>query len=314
MNLTIFLKNIKEIDKIRLEGELQDIEFIKKDKTKIFVQAKSVYNYDDYNNVLANLKSAMRSLNEAQEKDINCKEVIYITNTPNPFKQNTDFFSGVTYANYDDLPSACKEIIDSIKLEHSLDFLNKEQFSIQVLPFHGESLDNRYKHIKELVNEFLATLQLSDSGLATPLLNIWQHEIFKNGTIPNTEVHIKKSEIIWPLIFLISDQASDDWLSDELDEGLFEEVKTRYRNLINNATDRFEMYTRVISDFNNYQFVGTNREKVRSFLDKMWRNYILDIRDVYLSTEEQEYLIKIILHKILVKKEYIGKIKMGAGL
>lgn len=311
----IFLKNLKDIDKVRLEGRLEDIEFIKKDKSKVFAQAKSIYRYDDYTNVIANLKSALKSLDEAQEKDPLCNEVIYVTNTPNPFKKDMGFFSGVSNTNYDGLPDSCKAIVDSIITESSLNSLNTQQFSIQVIPFHGDNLDNRYKYIKELVNEFLANLGLPTSGFAPFLLRVWHNEIFKNGTIPNTEIHIKKSELIWPLVFLVTDQVSDDWLSQELDEGVYEEVKSKYRNIISNATDRFETYTKVVSDFRDFAFRGNNREKIIKFLSESWETYKSEIdTNNMLSDVEQEYVIKIVLHKIIVKKDYISKIKMGAGL
>ena len=311
----IFLKNLKDIDKVRLEGKLQDIEFIKKDKSKIFAQAKSIYRYDDYTNVIANLKSALQSLDEAQGKDPLCNEVIYVTNTPNPFNKDMGFFGGVTKTNYDGLPDSCKAIVDSIRSDSSLDSLNTQQFSIQVIPFHGEDLDNRYKYIKDLVNEFLASLGLSTSGFAPSLLQVWHNEIFKNGTIPDTDIHIKKSELIWPLIFLVTDQVSDDWLSQELDEGVYEEVKSKYRNLISNATDRFETYTKVVSDYRDFTFTGSNREKIIKFISESWEKYKSEIdTNNMLTDEEQEYVIKIVLHKIIVKKDCISRIKIGAGL
>ena len=311
----IFLKNIKEIEKLRLEGKLQDIEIVKNDKSKIYAQAKAIYRYDDYANVVSNLKSALASLNESKQKDSDCNEIIYVTNTPNPFNKDMGYFSGVTNLKYDDLPETCKTIFNTIKDTDSLTALDTAQFSIQVIPFHGKNLDNRYKHIKELVSEFLASLNLSDRGFTSTLLGVWQNEIFKNGTIPDTSIHIKKSELIWPLVFLVTDQASDEWIADELDEGVYEEIKSKYYSIINNATDRFEVYTKIVTSFQEYEFKGTNREKVKNFINDYWRNFVSDIDgNNSLSLEEQEYVIKIIIHKILVKKEYISKIKVGAGL
>lgn len=311
----IFLKNIKNIDKVRLEGKLQDIEFIKKDSSKIFAQAKAIYKVDDYKNVIANLKSSIKSLDDAQKRDSTCNEIIYVTNTPNPFNKDMSYFSGVTKLWYRDLPESCRKIIDEIKKDKLLKSFNNEEFSIQVIPFHGDDLDNRYKHIKTLVNEFLASLGLSNSGFAPMLLSVWHSEIFNNGTIPDTSISIKKSELIWPLIFLVTDQASDEWISQDLDEDVYEEVKSKYRNIINNAIDRFETYTKIVADFRNYKFNGNNREKIKEFLTESWENYKREIdTNNILSDDEQEYVIKIILHKIIVKKHYIDDIKVGVGL
>lgn len=311
----IFLKNIKEVDKLRLEGKLQDIEIVKKDKSKIYAQAKAIYRYDDYANVVSNLKSALSSLNESKQKDSECNEIVYVTNTPNPFNKDMGYFSGVTNLKYEDLPETCKTIFNTIKESESLTDLDTAQFSIQVIPFHGENLDNRYKHIKELVSEFLASLNLSDRGFTSTLLGVWQNDIFKNGTIPDTSIHIKKSQLIWPLVFLVTDQANDEWITEELDEGVYEEIKSKYNVIINNATDRFEVYTKIVTAFQDYKFEGKNKDKVSSFINNYWKDFVSDIdKNDSLSLEEQEYLLKIIIHKILVKKEYISKIKTGAGL
>ena len=311
----IFLKNIKNIDKVRLEGKLQDIEFIKKDSSKIFAQAKAIYRVDDYKNVISNLTSAITSLDEAQRQDSTCNEIIYVTNTPNPFNKDISYFSGVTKLWYKDLPESCRKIIDEIKKVKFLKSFNNEEFSLQIIPFHGSDLDNRYKHIKTLVNEFLASLGLSNSGFAPLLLSVWHRDIFINGTIPDTSISIKKSELIWPLIFLVTDQASDEWISQDLDEDVYEEVKSKYRNIINNATDRFETYTKIVADFRNYKFIGTYREKIKEFLNVSWENYKRELAtNNILSDDEQEYIIKIILHKIIIKKQYIDDIKVGVGL
>ena len=311
----IFLKNIKDVDRLRLEGKLQDIEIVKKDKSKIYAQAKAIYRYDDYTNVVSNLKSALSSLNESKQKDCECNEIVYVTNTPNPFNKDMGYFSGVTNLKYEDLPETCKTIFNTIKESESLTDLDTAQFSIQVIPFHGENLDNRYKHIKELVSEFLASLNLSDRGFTSTLLGVWQNDIFKNGTIPDTSIHIKKSQLIWPLVFLVTDQANDEWITDELDEGVYEEIKSKYNVIINNATDRFEVYTKIVTAFQDYKFEGKNKDKVSSFINSYWKDFVSDIdKNNSLSLEEQEYLLKIIIHKILVKKEYISKIKTGAGL
>ena len=69
------------------------------------------------------------------------------------------------------------------------------------------------------------------------VLHPYFYEVFKNGTIPDTDVSIKKSQLVWPLIFLVTDNASDDWLMNDLDEAYFEDIKAKYRTLINNVTD-----------------------------------------------------------------------------
>ena len=317
INAAIFmvLKDVKNIERVRLEGKLQDIELTKNDKTKIYAQAKFVHGYDDDRNVIKNLRSALISLKESLLADPSCISIIYCTNSPNPLKKDKSFYSGITNVSYSELPEDHKEVIDDIiKKECQGDF-DCSRLRIQIIPFHGDDLDNRYKVIKEAVNEFLAELGLGESGFSKLLLPIWQNQVFKNGTIPNTSVEIKKSELVWPLIFLVTDQASDAYIAEELDQDVYEDVKAKYRNLVQNSVDQFEFYTKVVGDFNDFKFEGNRREKRHNFIAEKWRDYLIKIQgEIFMLDEEQEYVIKMILYKILVKRSEIDRIKKGVGL
>lgn len=311
----IFLNNIKDIERIRVEGKLQDIELIRRDGSKIYAQAKAVYRWDDYSNVINNLKSALQSLDEAKEKEKNTCDLVYVTNTPNPFRQNMSFFKYGVNVTYNDLPDKSKNVINRILLDKKLSSLDTNMLKICVIPFHTDELNTRYKVIKEQVNEFLAVLGLSESGFAPILLSVWQNEVFKNGTIPDTDVSIKKSQLVWPLIFLVTDNASDDWLMNDLDEAYFEDIKAKYRTLINNVTDQFDIYTKIVYDYEHNKGTGNLRENIRDFINVFWEGYSDKFGlNAAVPNDEQECLMKLIIHKVLVKKEKIATIKKGVGL
>ena len=105
----IFLNNIKDIERIRVEGKLQDIELIRRDGSKIYAQAKAVYRWDDYSNVINNLKSALQSLDEAKEKRKKYMRFSICYQYPNPFRQNMPFFKYGVNVTYNDLPDKCKK-------------------------------------------------------------------------------------------------------------------------------------------------------------------------------------------------------------
>ena len=311
----IFLNNIKDIERIRVEGKLQDIELIRRDGSKIYAQAKAVYRWDDYSNVINNLKSALQSLDEANAKEINTCDLVYVTNTPNPFRRDKSFFQGVVNVAYDNLPDKCKIVINKILRDTNLSSLDVNRLKICIIPFHTDDLNTRYKVIKGQVNEFLAALGLSESGFAPVLLSVWQNEVFKNGTIPDTDVSIKKSQLVWPLIFLVTDNASDDWLMNDLDEAYFEDIKAKYRTLINNVTDQFDIYTKIVYDYEHNKGAGNLRENIRDFINAFWEGYSDKFGlNAAVPKDEQECLMKLIIHKVLVKKEKIATIKKGVGL
>lgn len=317
LNAAIFmvLKDVKNIDKIRLEGKFQDIEITNSDKKTIHAQAKFVHGYDDDRNVIRNLQSALISLEESLSKDPECISIVYCTNNPNPLKKDKDFYSGITNVSYGELPKDSKAVVDDIIKKNCQDDFDRSRLRIQIIPFHGDDPDNRYKVIKEAVNEFLAELGFGESGFSKLLLPIWQNQVFKNGTIPDTDVRIKKSDLIWPLIFLVTDQASEAYIMEEIDQDLYEDVKSKYRNLVQNTVDKFEFYTKVVGDFNDFKFEGNPREKRHNFIAEKWRDYLIKLKgEIFMSDEEQEYVIKMILHKILVKRSEIDKIKKGVGL
>ena len=123
--IVLMLENIKDMSSIRLEGS-EDIEINLNDGSSILAQAKSVVNSStDFSNVLSNLKKSIISLSEAEHKSGVVKELIYITNTPNPFneKQLNPIFYGVSQRDYSSLPRSLKDKINKIisNIEKPLD-------------------------------------------------------------------------------------------------------------------------------------------------------------------------------------------------
>ena len=114
--IVLMLENIKDMSSIRLEGS-EDIEINLNNGSSILAQAKSVVNSStDFSNVLSNLKKSIISLSEAEHKLGVVKELIYITNTPNPFneKQLNPIFYGASQRDYSSLPRPLKDKINKI--------------------------------------------------------------------------------------------------------------------------------------------------------------------------------------------------------
>lgn len=99
--ILLMIENIKNADKVRVEGKNEDIEITLKDKSKIYSQAKSVARPDDYSNVIDKLEAALETLNLASANGDGCL-FTYITNSPNPFnnQRTMSYFSSRTHLYY----------------------------------------------------------------------------------------------------------------------------------------------------------------------------------------------------------------------
>ena len=144
--IMLMLTNTKTASSAKVEGETEDIEIRLDNGNVIFSQAKSVFDpYNDFSNVLAKLKAGLKTLNVAADTP-NVEQLIYITNSPNPFNQPLTagaFSGGFTTLSYNDLPETCKVQIETIcKAENYT--LDRGLLSICVLHFHGQN-ESRYR-------------------------------------------------------------------------------------------------------------------------------------------------------------------------
>ena len=169
--IVLFLENIEDVEKICLEGNYEDIELELSSGKMILAQAKAVEKASsDFVNVRKNLKKALTSLSEAGER-VDAKELIVITNSPNPFNddKSRNVFYGHAHRNYNTLPPSAKEIVDRYlsKMEKPLD---TDKLKIQVLPFETDDENERYKVIMECINDFMGNLSISISGIGRKML------------------------------------------------------------------------------------------------------------------------------------------------
>ena len=205
--IVLMLENIREMAHIRLEGS-EDIEITLNDGSHIFAQAKSVVNSSsDFRNVLSNLKKSIESLSEAYyntSSSTNVRELIYITNSPNPFKekQPNAIFLGPSQRTFSSLPEKLQgKIFDILNgLDNPLD-INK--FKIQILPFETDIDRERYKTVIAEIGDFISLL--GNVSINRNLIHgIWAKDLFRSGTRKDKSINLKKKELIWPIIVLVT--------------------------------------------------------------------------------------------------------------
>lgn len=292
--ILLMLENIKDADKVRVEGADEDIEITLSDNTKIYSQVKSVNRPDDYANVNTKLKEALETLNDACSSG-NGKFFTYIINSPNPFNNITtmSYFTGKTHLYFDELPEAAKKKISKIIAENNYKNFDINKFDIRVIPFYGEDPKNRYKEIQATVDECLVDIGVTDNGISREILEIWQRDFFHNATIVNTKVEIEKKEMIWPLIVLVVDRASANEYKREFNDDECEEIEEKYKFVINQKTTLYEFMTKIITDHRK------SKLSIKEFVNKNWQNYLGALQEVEAEDEIKESLTKIIIYKIL---------------
>lgn len=155
--ILLMLENIREADKVRVEGADEDIEITLKDKTKIYSQVKSVIKQDDFSNINEKLTAALETLNlDSQNGDGSL--FTYTTNSPNPFNNQKTMwaFTGRTHLDFDELPDSCQKKVQNILAHMGYSHLDTSLMDVHVIPFYGRDLKNRYKEILVARREMLA--------------------------------------------------------------------------------------------------------------------------------------------------------------
>ncbi|MBW5390560.1 hypothetical protein [Brachyspira hampsonii] len=312
--ILLMIENIKNAISIKIEGKYEDIELKLNNQKTIYAQAKSVVKLDDYTNVIKNLKKSLETLNDTCSKVNNVEKLIYITNTSNPFNdiETMVYFIGYTKLSYEELPDKAKIKIDKIINKKEFYNIDKSLLNIYVLPFYGNNKENRYKIIKNKVRDFIEELDIWNIRIDL-LLSIWQNEYFKNATLKNSELTVTKEDFAWAIIVL----GMGDYIEEEnVDEAILIEINNKYRNLINHYENKFELITKILFDYNEFEGSNISKEKLESFINNKFKDYYFEIfhNDNSIDKEIKEQIIKSIIRQILSKRILIDKVRKGVSL
>lgn len=314
--IVLMIENIEELKSLRLEGNFEDIELELENNQYILAQAKVVEkSSSDFRNVRKNLEKSLNSLSEGNQK-VDARQLILITNSPNPLNEDAsrNIFWGAAHREFLSLPESSQEIIKGYldNINHPLD---TEKFMIQVLPFETDSDIERYKVVKQVVDDFIGELNLNIPGLGRRLLNIWHEEVFKNGTKKDPAIQLKKKDVIWPIMVIATDVSHcDDSFLDIFDSSAYDEIVRQYRDTIESCCERCEFFIKVLCDYNTYQTAKKPSEKCMDFVMNKWRDYLLEFDLDDIDEEIQKGLIQIILYRIVRNRIVIQNIKKGVKL
>lgn len=320
--IVLALENINNLQSLRLESNYEDIDITLFDGSHILAQAKSITKpLTDFQNVRKNLKKALTSLSEGctglQQNEINCSNLIYITNSRNPLNQSQgtiNVFDGKTNRQYNELPSVAQKIIDNIIKNNEIQ-IDKGLFSVYLLPFETDNRNERCKSIIRVIDDFLGTNNIQIAGLSNKILEKWIALILTNGSTRDTQIVLRKKDLIWPIINIIINP--DNLIAtfrDYFDESEYSEIIRNYLTLIEQNTERVESFTKVIYEFSQYRDSSIGNQKIFNFAEKFYKTYIDEFLLNELPRDIKEKLSKVIIYCILTKRHEIAKLKQGANI
>ena len=311
VNATIFLMldNIKEIKEVRMEGASEDIELTMNDGSQIMAQAKGIVKgSSDFSNVRRNLQKAIGTLSSADNKSV--EQLILITNSKNPLKEDSSksFFYGPPVAvGYNNLSDEAKKVIDDIVDRLNISF-DKNKFYIYYFMFETDNLKTRYAVIEEKVKDFINHLNLGQILSTKELMDTWQNNLFHNGSQTDVTIKLSKKEIVWPVIVLtLGKQLPTEYIED-YDQGFINEITTQYSYLVNSVTERYDLITKILFDYNSLNCTLPMRERARKFISDKWKDYISVFSFETLVEEVQEAVTKVILAKVIQQRYLIDNI------
>ncbi|GKU24068.1 hypothetical protein CFOLD11_08940 [Clostridium folliculivorans] len=314
--IALMLENIEDLKSLRLEGNYEDIELELENGQYILAQAKSVEkSSSDFRNVRKNLEKSLVSLSEGSQK-VNAKQLILITNSPNPLNEDVSksIFLGTAHRDFSSLPTSSQKLIEGYMngISQPLDL---DKFMIQVLPFETDNDIERYKMVKQAVDDFIGDLNLNIHGFGKKLLNIWHEEVFKNGTKRNSSIKLKKEDVVWPIIIIATDvERCDDSFREIFDCSAYDEIVHQYKDTIESCCQRCEFFIKVLCDYNEYQTTKKPAEKCMDFAINKWPDYLPEFELDTIDEETKKGLIQIILYNIVRNRITIDKIKNGVKL
>ena len=317
VNATIFLllDNIKEVKTVRMEGVSEDIELTMNDGNKIMAQAKGVVRgSSDFSNVRRNLKKAITTLSAADGKSV--EQLILITNSKNPLNEGSSmgfFYGPPVVVGYTDLSDEAKKVIDDIIERANVQF-DKNKFQIYYFMFETDNLKTRYSVIEEKIRDFINQLNLGQCLSATELMNIWQNVIFHNGSQIDTTIKVSKKEIVWPVIALTLEKNLPSEYIEDYDQGLINEVMAQYSNIINYITEKYDLVTKILFEYNSSNYDLPMKERARIFIRDKWKEYIPVFSLESLDKEVQEAVTKVILAKVIQQRYLINNIVKEVSL
>lgn len=311
--ILLMLRYIDKLDGVRLEGKREDIELTLVDDKKVYAQAKSVVNANnDYRSVRRNLYKTLITLAEAAQDDVkNDARYIYVTNSPNPLKDENlrRVISGETLLPFEALPEESQNILNKA-ITRPKSLVPLDRFSIYYFPYVSDDLKEREKIVRNEVEKFVNNIsEYAKAGMGEKLLKLWQKDLFDSAMIYNKGVKLSKKDVIWPLILILTQYFPDSDMYEDMEEEVLDIVEQIYSETINQFSERWEFVTQVLYDYNAFAYNGPRKMKHIAFAQQKWPDYIEQFKPFVKEDDICEAFTKVLLMNVLRRRRAITSIK-----
>jgi len=316
----LFIQRIEDASSVRVEGAHEDIEISLNDGTVVYAQAKARTGNEPGKGSTDRLDGALKTLAD-DIKQGNYRELIFVTNDDYPFGKShdvSDLHGGGTL-RFDELPDGVQNYIREKGAAHGIGDDAYPVMAVSVIGFYGDDRDTRHKHIRAAIQDLLSRLDLGRRGDVNDglLRDQWGTMMQENAGTLDTDITLSKEDFVWPVIVMLCKVDTDDKDFERFDEEDVQDAVREYGSIINYHTQKFEFVTKVSTDFDRYLADNSGgRKEVRTrYIDERWGDYvdILGLGEIG-DGETREIVAKLIMRKVLRRKDVIKRVKDGVNL
>lgn len=319
--LYIVSQDLKNLKRIKVEGNTEDIEIAYENQAMVYIQAKSQIDPYSTSNSNTHLKDALKTLINASQNN-SYSSLVYGTNISNPFvfKQFSTLFANTpTKYSFAEMPDKIKNKIEKyakqVAKDKDLNLTNFDfnRLEIRTLPFFGEDDLTRYRFVKENVLSFLSSIGLT-TAQANRVFDSYQLDFAKN---PSKSIAMEKSDLTWPIIIFALDPTGDEFFEEfDLDIGEEDAIENTYSEFIERKSIEFTFITQVTQQYLEYihnKKYSSKRTAHVSFIEDNSKYYE---QKLFFSefNDTSNAVTKYILWKILKKIKLIERVNREVGL
>lgn len=331
--ILLALSDLKNVDKVNIEGPLEDIELYESGGQIRFIQAKlKVAPGLPEDTEKSKYRSAMRAkvrdsfegfkstLAKIEKNGLLCSRLVFLTNALYPLGIFEDSkWEDFKCKKFEKLSGAAQAAIKELAelQEFSIENLNK--FSVCVVPYERDS-ESENVDCPALTNnarDMLAFLIKKDW--------LWKRflsELRNKGATSSVSRHffLTKRQIIWFAVVLNMEFCVSDYSKrfEELyDEVMVENIQRQYSDIISFTEDRIDLMLNISKEYKVYESDEKNREK--RFL-KFSLEHTTLVKDVLpgkpdnLSEEQYESLCAYIIFNALMRADVVDNAKRNYNL
>lgn len=316
--IVLFLRNVADVSAVRVEG-LEDVELVFGGGKKLYAQAKMRATRNPGDGSTRRFSEAMKTLAEDLRLE-DCARVVYVTNDEYPFGRSprTAMFGDDSCFRYDELPDSVRDYVAKTAGQVGVSEQDLERFEVLVIGFYGDDDRTRHRIVLSYVQSFLGEM-FAPSTLINPeeVRRTWDYLFSSNASASDVTLTVKKAQLAWPLVAMVCKASEEDSVFEDYDDEVRDEVLQAYRQFLDKCSDRFSLITRVNGDFNDFKALrGFSRigDARAAFVSECWKRYSEEIGVQVMDDERAELLAKVVLRKILIKRNAIMQVKKGFNL